>query len=91
MRRFLRFGLRVLGAAAFVAALGFAVQRRGTLIRVARGEPAQQTVRDVVKKHSEFIQYPIQLQVTKEQEEEVKEDKEDVWIFFSSVLPPLLP
>lgn len=45
----------------------------------------ERTIKDLVKKHSQFIQYPIKLQVTKEEEvtdeeakaEEVKEEKKE--------------
>merc|ERR1712072_1218359 len=37
----------------------------------------EKTIKDMVKKHSQFIGFPIALQVTKEEEKEIKEEKED--------------
>merc|ERR1719480_110773 len=36
----------------------------------------EKTLKDLIKKHSQFIGFPIYLQVTKEEEEEVEEDEE---------------
>jgi Arc/MetJ-type ribon-helix-helix transcriptional regulator len=38
----------------------------------------EKKVKDLVKKHSEFIQYPISLWETKETEKEVSDDEEEV-------------
>merc|ERR1711951_37158 len=35
------------------------------------------TLKDLIKKHSQFIGFPIYLQVTKEEEEEVEEEEDD--------------
>jgi len=37
----------------------------------------EKTLKDLIKKHSQFLGFPIYLQVTKEEEEEVEEDEED--------------
>jgi len=37
----------------------------------------EKTLKDLVKKHSQFIGFPIYLQVTKEEEEEVEEEEDD--------------